>query len=63
MADVKITVYDLLCRHMARLVDAKQVAGRHKAVFDAGLVASSVYFYRMQIGEGFFAHHSMVVVR
>ena len=49
-AHVRLVVYDIHGRSVATLVDAKGVAGTHRAVFDARGLASGVYFYRLQAG-------------
>lgn len=51
-----LTVYDLLGRELAVLVDGHLDAGRHRAIFDASMiggevVASGVYFYRLQTDQ------------
>ena len=46
---VKIEIYNLLGQRVRTLVDAKkQRAGSHIVKFDAGNLASGVYFYRMK---------------
>ncbi len=45
---VRLSVYDLLGREVAVLVDGKQEAGVHAATFDGTGFSSGVYFYRMQ---------------
>jgi hypothetical protein len=47
---VKITVYDVLGREVAVLVDEKKPAGRYTARFDGTGFASGVYFYRIASG-------------
>jgi hypothetical protein len=49
-ADVRLVVYDLFGREVARLVDATQGAGRHEVVFEASSLASGPYFYRIEAG-------------
>jgi hypothetical protein len=48
---VRLTVYDLLGREVAVLVDGVQSPGRHEMTFDASRLTSGVYFYRLQAGE------------
>lgn len=50
--DVSLSVYDLLGRKVATLVDgtAKQ-AGEHSVLFDASALSSGIYLYRLQTGS------------
>ena len=47
---VRLRVYDLLGREVSVVLDAERKAGRHSVMFDAGLLASGVYTYRMEAG-------------
>ncbi len=44
---VRITLYDILGRELALLLDERRDAGRHEIGFDATGLASGMYFYRM----------------
>ncbi len=48
--EVRLEVFDLLGRRVATLVDARQEAGVHRAIFDARHLAGGTYFYRLQAG-------------
>jgi len=61
-ASVRLTVYDVLGRRAAVLVDAEYAPGRHEVQFDARRLAGGVYFYRVRMG-GFRATRKLVVVR
>ncbi len=50
-APVRLTVYDLLGREVANLVEGVQPAGHHQVVWDAGELKSGVYFYVLEAGE------------
>jgi len=50
-AKVKLEVYDVVGQRIAVLVDAKQPAGYHEAVFQNSALPSGIYFYRLQAGE------------
>ena len=45
---VKLVVYDIWGREVARLVDGYQDAGYHSIVFDASHLPSREYLYRLQ---------------
>lgn len=61
-AHVTLKVYDMLGREVATLVDGMQHAGFTSVRFDAGSLASGVYFYRLQAGA-FSATRKLVVMR
>jgi hypothetical protein len=48
---VALTVYDVLGREVATLVDGMQTTGNHNATFDGSELASGIYLCRLQIGE------------
>ena len=59
---VRLAIYDLLGRQVARLVDGTLEAGAHTVEVDAGALPSGVYVYRLDTG----ARHQVrrvVVVR
>ena len=45
---MRLTVYDVLGREVAVLVDERLPAGRHEAVFEASGLPSGVYVYQLQ---------------
>jgi len=51
VSDVKLAVYDLLGREVAVLVNERRDAGVHEVKFDGSILASGVYFYRLQAGD------------
>jgi hypothetical protein len=57
---VRLTVYDILGRQVATLVDGIQTQGTHEVRFDAGGLASGVYLYRIQT-LGFVQQKKMVL--
>lgn len=61
-AKVNITVYDLLGREVAKLVDKEQLAGNYSIRFDAQSLSSGVYIYRIQAG-GFEKTRKAVLVK
>ena len=46
LQEVSLRVYDMAGRQVAILVDGVKQAGRHTATFNAGNLASGIYFYR-----------------
>lgn len=48
---VLLTVYDIVGRKVATLVDEVQSAGRYATFFDASSLASGVYFYKLTTGN------------
>jgi len=59
---VKLTVYDLLGREVAVLVDEQKTPGSYSAVFNASGLASGVYLYRLTAGT-FVETRKMVLMR
>jgi hypothetical protein len=45
-----LEVFDVMGRRVAKLVDETQPAGRYAIRFDAGRLASGIYFYRLHAG-------------
>jgi len=48
---VKLIVFDLLGREVARLADARYEAGKHSIQFNASQFSSGIYFYRLETGK------------
>lgn len=59
---VKLTLYDVLGREVATLVNEMKSPGRYQATFDAAGLASGVYLYRLEAG-GSVQVRQMVVMR
>jgi hypothetical protein len=59
---VKLTVFDLLGREVATLVNDQKAPGEYTVQWDASNVASSVYLYRLQAGS-FVETRKCVVLR
>ncbi len=57
---VSIKVYDLLGKEVAVLVNEQKSAGTYEVDFNASLLSSGVYFYRMQ--SGYFSDIKRMVV-
>ncbi len=50
-ANVKLTVYNILGKEIATLINGNLSAGEHTVSFDASNLSSGVYFYRIQAGN------------
>ncbi len=48
---ITVKVYDMLGRKVATLVNEEKKAGNYSVNFNAGSLASGIYFYRMQAGQ------------
>jgi ligand-binding sensor domain-containing protein len=59
---VNLSVYDMLGREVAVLVNEKKDAGAHEVRFDASDFASGIYFYRLNAG-GFIQSKKFVLLR
>ncbi|KAA3656699.1 MAG: T9SS C-terminal target domain-containing protein [Calditrichaeota bacterium] len=49
-SSVRLVVYDLVGREVATLFNGQQSAGTHSVIFDASLLSSGIYFYRLEAG-------------
>jgi hypothetical protein len=59
---VKLSVYDLLGREVAVLVNAPQQPGFHEVTFDGSRLASGTYIYRLIAGS-FIQSNKMVILK
>ncbi len=50
-AEVRLTVFDVLGRHVATLFDGRQAAGAYEMPFEASAWASGLYFYTLETPE------------
>ncbi len=50
-SNVKLVLYNILGQKVATLIDSRMEAGQHSYVFDAGKLASGVYFYKLEAGD------------
>ena len=49
--EVNLTVFDLLGREVATVVDRQMKAGSHKVTFDANDLSAGIYFYSLKAGS------------
>ncbi|MBV6478261.1 MAG: hypothetical protein HGGPFJEG_01011 [Ignavibacteria bacterium] len=59
---IKLTVFDLLSREIAILVDGEQNAGTYKVSFDGMNLSSGIYFYKLE-AEDFIETKKMILIR
>ncbi|HUN65617.1 MAG TPA: T9SS type A sorting domain-containing protein [Bacteroidota bacterium] len=48
---VRLSIFDILGREVAQLVDGRKAAGSYDLPFDASKLASGIYFYRLSAGD------------
>jgi hypothetical protein len=60
-SQVKLRVFNILGKEMATLVNEYKSAGQYVAKFDAGALASGVYFYRLDAGDFSATKHMLLV--
>ncbi len=64
---VKVSVFDVLGREVAVLVDGELAPGSHTATWNAGGITSGLYFYRLEVrgekGERWVETKKMVLLR
>ncbi len=59
---VQLTVYDILGRKVATLVNNKQAPGKYSVTFDASRLGSGIYFYTLRAGD-FSATKKMILLK
>jgi len=59
---VSLEIYDLLGRRQSVLVEQKQTAGEHIAVFDGSQLPTALYFYRLVV-DGSISSGSMTLLK
>jgi hypothetical protein len=60
-AEVRLTVFDVLGRQVANLVNQPMKAGSHTVNFDAQRLASGVYIYRLEAGSFSMTRNMMLI--
>lgn len=51
LQSVKLIVYDILGREVQTLVNEQHSPGNYKITFDAGVLPSGIYFYKLSLGD------------
>ena len=59
---VDLSIHNILGQKVATLVDKKQAAGRYQVQWDAGQLASGIYFYKLQM-DSYISIKKMVFVK
>ncbi|MCB0284727.1 MAG: T9SS type A sorting domain-containing protein [Calditrichaeota bacterium] len=63
-SDVELSIYNILGQRVAILVsEKKQQAGSHKIQWDAGKMASGIYYYKLEAGKSFSETKKLVVLK
>ncbi len=60
---VNLVVFDMLGREVKTLVNKSQQAGKYNVVFDAGNLASGIYYYKLITGKKLEQTKKMLLVR
>ena len=60
---VVLTVYDILGREVAELVNEQQAPGCYRVDFDASYLPNGIYFYRLQAGKNFTRIKKMTLIK
>ena len=60
-AHVQLEVFDMLGRRIALVVDGALNAGVHEVQFDAGLLPSGAYLYRLTTPAGSFVKQMLLL--
>jgi len=63
IGNVILKVYDVLGNQIATLVDEVKEAGNHEVEFDATILPSGVYYYRLQAGKDFVQTRKMLLLK
>ena len=58
---VRIDVYDLSGRRVARLIDEARPAGRHEVRFESGNLGSGIYVYRLFSADGTLSRKMLLI--
>ncbi|MBL1215345.1 MAG: T9SS type A sorting domain-containing protein [Ignavibacteriae bacterium] len=62
LSHVKLTIYDILGNEIALLIDEQKSPGNYSVDFDASMLSSGMYIYRIQAG-GFIDTKKMILLK
>jgi hypothetical protein len=60
---VELTVFNALGQKVCTLINEKQTSGMHLVRFDAGGLASGIYYYQLKLGNQYSQIRKMVLVK
>jgi TolB protein len=60
---VKLFVYNILGQKVRELINRHLNAGNHRAIFDAGNLASGIYLYKLEVKGKFVSVNKMVLLK
>ena len=60
---VELSIYSILGKKVATLVDKNQPAGRYEIPFDASGLAPTVYFFKFRAGKNFIQTRKLVLMK
>ncbi|MBI9071597.1 MAG: T9SS type A sorting domain-containing protein [Melioribacteraceae bacterium] len=60
---ITIRIYDALGELVGTLVDEEKAAGRYSVIFNAGDLASGIYFYKLETTTGFEATKKLMLLK
>ena len=63
VSQVELSIYNLLGQKITTLVSEKQPVGTYKLEWDAGGLASGLYFYRLKTDEGFIQTKKLILLK
>jgi hypothetical protein len=58
---VRLEVFNILGQRVATLVNAEQQAGNYQVPFDAKMLSSGMYFYRIAVGTNVKSRKMMLI--
>jgi hypothetical protein len=62
-SNVELTIYSMAGQMVTRLVSEQQAEGRYQYEWDAGDMASGVYFYRIMAGQQFVQMKKLILLK
>ena len=62
ISDVELSIYNVLGQKIVTLVSERQSAGPHQVEWDASMMASGIYYYKIEAGE-FLQVRKMILIR